>query len=148
MAAVQDRSQTHHFLTFSTKHSGLLVTIMQPTDIVDIPDINIEKKIKDFSELVSKIDSIDDKRRALWKEIYEHAITDRQNAYAMFVKLVQIMQDKSTEFAVHARSASSFIERMEKANDQLLKLADLISAAENKSNNIDSDDMFSRIQKR
>jgi len=121
---------------------------MQPTDIVEVTEINVEKKIKAFSDLIDKIDSIDDKRRALWREIYEHAITDRQNAYAMFVKLVKIMENKSTEFAVHARSASSFIERMEKANDQLLKLADLISAAETKAGAIDPEDMFSRIQKK
>lgn len=121
---------------------------MHPTDIVEIPDINIEKKIGQFSDLIDKINAIDDKRRALWRDIYENAVTDRQNAYAMFVKLVKIMENKSTEFAVHARSASSFIERMEKANDQLLKLADLISAAENKGGTIDPEDMFSRIQKK
>ena len=121
---------------------------MKSTDIVGVSEIDIEKKIRDFSDLIDKIDSLDDKRRALWREIYEYAITDRQNAYAMFIKLVKIMEDKSTEFAVHAKAAVAFIDRMEKANDQLLKLADLISVADSKTNTINPDDMFKMIQKR
>lgn len=121
---------------------------MQPTDIVEITDFNIEKKISDFSELVNKIDALDDKRRALWKEIYENALTDRQNAYALFVKLVRIMKDASTEHAVHSRSAAVMIERMSRANDQLLRLADLVAAAEKKTGDIDPEDMFKQIKRR
>jgi len=102
-------------------------------------------KIKDFSELLRKITDIDDKKKRLWMEIYENALTDRQNAYAMFLSLSLIVSNKSTEFAVHGKTLSTYIERMSKANDQLIKLAELVSRAEEKSESIAADDMLERI---
>ena len=112
---------------------------------VEISDRSIKDRIKDFNGLLSQIESINDKKRQLWKEIYENAITDRQNAYIMFTKLVLIVQDKSTEHAVHGRTISSYIERMSKANDQLIRLAELVAKAESVSEKIDPDDMFDKI---
>jgi len=116
------------------------------TEIVEIPDRSIKDRIKDFSGLLNQIESINDKKKQLWKEIYENAICDRQNAYIMFTKLVMIVQDKSTEHAVHGRTISSYIERMSKANDQLIKLAELVARAEAASESIDPDDLFNKIK--
>ena len=115
-------------------------------DLVEMSDRSIKDRIKDFNGLLSQIESINDKKRQLWKEIYENAITDRQNAYIMFTKLVLIVQDKSTEHAVHGRTISSYIERMSKANDQLIRLAELVAKAESVSEKIDPDDMFDKIR--
>ncbi len=105
----------------------------------------LEQKIKDFSELLSQIDDVSDKKKKLWKEIYENAIADRQNAYVLFTTLVDIVEDKSTEHAVHGRALSTYIERMSKANDQLIRLAELIAKSEIKEQDIDADEMFRRI---
>jgi hypothetical protein len=113
---------------------------------VEISDRSIKDRIKDFTGLLSQIESVNDKKKQLWKEIYENAITDRQNAYIMFTKLVMIVQDKSTEHAVHGRTISSYIERMSKANDQLIRLAELVAKAEQASESIDPDDMFNKIR--
>lgn len=121
-------------------------TDVTQTDIVEISDRSIKDRIKDFSGLLNQIESINDKKKQLWKEIYENAITDRQNAYIMFTKLVMIVQDKSTEHAVHGRTISSYIERMSKANDQLIKLAELVARAEAASESIDPDDLFNKIK--
>jgi len=110
-----------------------------------LTELDIEEKVKDFSQLLDQIEGLSDKKKKLWKEIYENAIYDRQNAYMLFVKLVQIVEDKSTEHAVHGKSLSSYIEKMSKANDQLIKLAELVSKAENISNEIDSEEMFKKI---
>lgn len=115
-------------------------------DPIQISDRSIKERIKDFSGLLNQIESINDKKRQLWKEIYENAICDRQNAYIMFTKLVMIVQDKSTEYAVHGKTISTFIERMSKANDQLIKLAELVARAESSSETIDPDDMFDKIR--
>jgi hypothetical protein len=115
-------------------------------DPIEISDRSIQEKVKDFSALLSQIETVNDKKKQLWKEIYENAICDRQNAYIMFVKLVLIVQDKSTEHAVHGRSLSAYIERMSKANDQLIKLAELVAKAEAASEAIDPDDVFSKIR--
>ena len=115
-------------------------------NIVEINDRSIKDRIKDFSGLLNQIESVNDKRKQLWKEIYENAICDRQNAYIMFTKLVMIVQDKSTEHAVHGRTIASYIEKMSKANDQLIKLAELVAKAEEATATIDPDDMFEKIR--
>lgn len=120
--------------------------VVDELDPIEISDRSIKDRIKDFNGLLSQIESINDKKRQLWKEIYENAITDRQNAYVMFTKLVLIVQDKSTEHAVHGRTISSYIERMSKANDQLIRLAELVAKAESVSEKIDPDDMFDKIR--
>jgi hypothetical protein len=115
-------------------------------EAVNVSNRSIQERIKDFSGLLNQIESVNDKKKQLWKEIYENAICDRQNAYVMFTKLLMIVQDKSTEHAVHGRTISSYIERMSKANDQLIKLAELVARAESASEVIDPDDMFNQIR--
>lgn len=114
--------------------------------IVESTERSVEEKIRDFGELLKSIESLDDKKRQLWKEIYENAIADRQNSYVMFTKLVRIVQDKSTEHAVHGKTIATFLERMARANDQLIKLAELIAKAQSKDDTINSDDMFDKIR--
>ena len=112
----------------------------------NIDDIDVSARAKDFSKLLDDISSIDDKKKKLWLEIYQNAITDRQIAHVLFVKLEQIVQDKSTEFAIHGKTLASFIERMAKANDQLIKLADLVAAAEKKPEEFNSDDLYDKMK--
>jgi hypothetical protein len=125
---------------------------MTDNNVIDeFPQLNDKsqtERVKDFGELLATIENIDDKMKQLWKEIYENAINDRAIAYVMFVKLAQISQDKSNEHAVHARSMANFVERMSKANDQLLKLADLISRSDPANKPIDQNEIFDAIKKR
>jgi len=117
---------------------------------IDIAELSIkakEERIKDFSELLQSIEEIDDKKKKLWCEIYENAIIDRQNAYVLFVRLVNICGNATGEFEVHGKTIAAFLERMTKSNDQLLKLADLITHSEKASNAIDPNDMFNLINK-
>lgn len=115
------------------------------SQILDFKERNVEEKVKDFSGLLDQIESLSDKKRQLWKEIYENAIIDRQHSYVMFVKLINIMKDNSTEHAIHGRTVATYIEKMSKANDQLIKLAELIAKADRSSEEIDPDEMFKRI---
>lgn len=116
-------------------------------ELAQLTERKLEERIKDFSELLKNIENLDDKKRVLWTEIYENAISDRQNSYVMFTKLFMLLGDKSTEWAVHGKNVAVFIERMAKANDQLIKLAELVAAAERKTSaNIDPEEMFERIR--
>ena len=108
-------------------------------------EFDLEQKIKDFSDLLGQIDGVSDKKKKLWKEIYENAVADRQNAYILFNSLVKIVENDSTEHAVHGKSLSTYIERMSKANDQLIRLAELIAKSEVVSDDIDPEEMFKRI---
>lgn len=115
-------------------------------EIVEYSDRSIEERLKDFSSLLDDIENLSDKKRQLWREIYENAISDRQNAYAMFARLVKIAQDKSTEHAVHGKTIATYIERMSKANDQLIKLAELIADADVSSQEINPEELFEKIK--
>jgi len=107
----------------------------------------LSTKIKDFSALPSDIESLSDKKKKLWTEIYENAISDRQYAYSMFSKLSRIAQEESTEHAIHGRTMAAYIERMSKSNDQLIKLADLIAKAEEENDEIDAEEIFNKLGK-
>lgn len=111
-------------------------------------ELAIENKIKDFSDLLSQIDGVSDKKKKLWLEIYENAIADRQNSYYLFQALVEIVDGKSTEHAVHGKTLASYIEKMSKANDQLIKLAELIAKSETKNDEIDPEEMFKKINEK
>lgn len=104
----------------------------------------IETKLKNFSQLLEQIKDIDDKRKQLWLEIYNNAIVDRQNAYGMFSKLVVISADNSTEHAVHGKTMATYIEKMSRANDQLIKLAELVekSLEKNDDDQLDENKLY------
>jgi hypothetical protein len=106
----------------------------------------IDDKIQDFSALLDQISEVSDKKKKLWKEIYENAVTDRQNAYVLFNTLMDIVQNNSTEHAIHGKTLATYIEKMSKANDQIIRLAELVSKSETKdSENIDPEEMFKKI---
>jgi len=116
--------------------------------IVEVSERSVEQKIQDFGDLLKSIESLDDKKRQLWKEIYENAVADRQNSYVMFTKLVRICGDKGTEHAVHGKTVATYIERMSRSNEQLIKLAELIAKAQSGDEAINPDDMFEKIKGR
>ncbi len=41
----------------------------------------IEKKINQFSDILNELSTTEDKKKLLWKEIYENAINDVTSAY-------------------------------------------------------------------
>jgi hypothetical protein len=105
-----------------------------------------EKKVKDFSEIVDTIQTSKDKKKKLWKEIYENSITDRENAYILFHEAYSSMQNSPAEHIAVGPTLNKYLERMNKSNDQLLKLAELIAKAEDNNSKLDSEDIFSKIQ--
>ena len=84
----------------------------------------IKQKSEDFSEVLEKIEHADAKKKMLWKEIYENAMLDRQNAHVLFVEAYTTMSQGTTEHATLGSTLTKYLERMNKANDQLLKLAE------------------------
>lgn len=107
---------------------------------------DLKKKVDDFAKVLQKIEHADAKKKMLWKEIYENAVLDRQNAHILFVEAYTTMATGTTEHATLGSTLSKYLERMNKSNDQMLKLAELITKSENEFNAINSDDLFSQIQ--
>lgn len=102
-------------------------------------------KVDNFKEILAGLKDLDNKKRVLWEQIYENALQDRSHAYMMFTTLVQICNTNTTEHAVHGRSLSSYIEKMSKANDQIIRLASLIQKLEDDQEQIDPEKMFDAI---
>ena len=103
-----------------------------------------KKKVGDFADLIDSIESVDEKRKFLWKEIYQNAVTDRENAHALFINLYQQMSGSSSEHLTVGATLTKYLERMSKANEQLLKLADIIrSSSEEKR--LTPDEIFDQI---
>ncbi len=103
-------------------------------------------KIKNFSDILDNIDSLQDKKKLLWKEIYENAVNDRENARMLYndayLNLTGALSDHANVGSVIAK----YLERMCRSNDQILKLAELIAKEEEKANTVSPDDIFSQIE--
>jgi len=107
---------------------------------------NREDKIKEFGDILDSIENTGDKKKMLWKEIYENAVSDRENAYILFHEAYSNMMKSAAEHITVGPILNKYLERMNKANDQLLKLAELISKAEEQSTRLDPEDIFSQIK--
>lgn len=104
-----------------------------------------ENQIKNFSDILENIESLEDKKKMLWKETYENAIEDREKAKLLFNDAYISMQGGVNEHMNIGSIMSKYLERMSKSNDQILKLAELISKEEEKSAEVSIDDIFNQI---
>ena len=104
-----------------------------------------EEKIKDFSELLDDLTATEDKKKALWKEIYQNAVSDRERASILFTEAYKAMGASATDHASIGATMSKYLERMCKSNDQILQLADLINKAELREARVNPDDLFDKI---
>ena len=105
-----------------------------------------ENQIRNFSDILNNIDSLEDKKKMLWKEIYENSLEDREKAKMLFNDAYISMQGGVNEHMNIGGVMSKYLERMCRSNDQILKLAELISKEEEKSETITEDDIFSKIK--
>ena len=105
----------------------------------------LKEKIKNFTELLRSIKHTDDRKKMLWREIYENAVTDRLNACLMYTQLAAGVLNDLNLHALHGQTITKYIERMSRANDQLLKLAELVAEAEAKDVPFNTDEMYNKI---
>ena len=103
------------------------------------------EKIENFRDILDGLKNASKGKKALWREIYENAISDRERASILFTEAFKSMAGGPSEHAVLGTTLVKYLERMCKSNDQILSLADLISKAETAESNISSDDLFSKI---
>ena len=103
-----------------------------------------DKKITDFSELLDSLANTEDKKKLLWKEIYENALNDRESAGFLFTDLLTQSKGNAANHAMFGPIMAKYLERMGKSNDQILKLAELVAKEENST--IDTNDIFNKIK--
>lgn len=92
---------------------------------------NINDKIEEFKKLLDEISSLEDKRASLWLDVYINALQDRDYAFNMYTHLSGFVTSgvDPNVHALHGPNIAKYLERMSKANDQLLKLAELVGGA-------------------
>ena len=104
-----------------------------------------EQKVKDFAEMLAGMASIDEKKKALWKEIYENAVSDRERASILFTEAYKAMGTGSSDHIAIGSTMSKYLERMSKSNDQILKLAELIAKEQEELETVAPDEIFDQI---
>lgn len=131
------------------------VNVIPETEFKPISTKELDKQAKEqmqaFGDLLNSLDKSLDKKKQLWKQIYENAIVDRKNAYLVFADLYVNVHQQPAEHAIHGPTLSKYMERMSKATDQLLKLAELVANAEAKTpqeveERLSDEDIYSSIQ--
>jgi len=109
--------------------------------------LTAKKSFQDFSKLLDDITTLEEKKKVLWKQIYENAVEDRMHAYMMMVDLYVATQGKPEIHQLNGPTFAKYIERMSRANDQLLKLAELVQNAQEQDAVVMSDDeIFDKIK--
>jgi hypothetical protein len=102
-----------------------------------------EKKVEKFADLLSSIRELDDKKRILWTEIYDNAVNDRENASILFTDTLMQVKGNAANHNILGPVIAKYLERMSRANDQILKLAELVAREESKE--MDPDAIFNSI---
>tara|TARA_Y100000816_G_C25928695_1_gene484251 strand:- start:245 stop:604 length:360 start_codon:yes stop_codon:yes gene_type:complete len=102
-----------------------------------------EDKINKFSDLLDSLENTEDKKKLLWKEVYENALTDRENAGILLTDLLFQTKGNLANHGTYGTTLTKYLERMSKSNDQILKLAELIAREEEKS--VDINDIYGKI---
>lgn len=97
-----------------------------------------DKKIKQFSDILNTLTSTEEKKKLLWKEIYENAVNDRENAGILFTDTLMQVKGNAANHNILGPVIVKYIERMSRANDQILKLAELIANEETKEMSMDA----------
>ena len=121
------------------------IDIQKLSKNLDKVDIK-EEKIKNFSDILDSIETLENKKKLLWKEIYQNAVEDREKSKLLFNDAYISMSGAGINEHMNIGSImSKYIERMSKSNDQILKLVELIAKEEEKSESVSEDDIFNRI---
>ena len=103
-----------------------------------------EHKLKQFSDLLDSLSRSEDKKKLLWKDAYQNALEDRESANILVTDLLLQIQGNIANHQAYGSIMSKYLERMAKSNDQILKLAELVSKEQEKDQ-ISPDDIFNEI---
>lgn len=111
---------------------------------------NNEKKLKDFVSLIEKIEYANEEIKTLWIEIYKNALNDRTYASILYVDLYKhvVSQDNGEGHQINGKNLSLYLEKMNKSNDQLLRLAELITEASGGPGDVDAESLYNEIAKK
>ena len=71
----------------------------------------VEAKVEVFRKMLDSLEQTDQKKKALWKEIYENAVSDRERASILFTEAYKTMGAAATDHVAVSVIASDHISR-------------------------------------
>lgn len=105
-----------------------------------------ELKSEEFHKLLEKITYASKETKKIWREIYDNALEDRSSAYLLFSDLYRAVANSAEGHAIHGKQIAQYLERMNRCNDQLLKLAELVEAAQHQDEEIDQESLYKELE--
>lgn len=104
------------------------------------------ERLQNFDKLLDDISTASSREKMLWREIYDHAISDRKSAELCFMNLYPQLKRDLDRHLMGGDKLSKYLERMEKSNTQLIKLAELIQKAKEKEEDrVDEDSLYQQM---
>ena len=107
--------------------------------------LSTEEKLNNFSDLLDSLEKSEDKKKLLWKESYQNAVEDRENANILVTDLLLQIRGNMANHQTYGTIMTKYLERMAKSNDQILKLAEILAKEEERADIIKPDDIFDEI---
>jgi len=104
-----------------------------------------EKKIQNFSDLLDSLSKTEDKKKLLWKEAYQNAVEDRESINILATDLLMQIKGSMSNHQTYGTVMTKYLERMAKSNDQILKLAELISKEQESQSELSINDIFNEM---
>ena len=86
----------------------------------------------------------EDKKKLLWRDAYQNALEDRESANILVTDLLMQIRGNTTNHQAFGSIMSKYLERMAKSNDQILKLAELVSKEQDQES-VSPEDIFKEI---
>ena len=112
---------------------------------LSVSNEDAEKKISEFEKILDSVENLDSRKMFLWLEIYDNAKNDRTCASALFTQAYAQLGNTSSEHVTLGATLVKYLERMNKANEQLLSLANLITKEIEQQKSLDTEDIFEQI---
>ena len=86
-------------------------------------------------------------KEEIWTEIYQNAFQDREKASMLVTNLWKEITADPEKHALYGSTMTKYLERMAKSNDQLVKLAELMSKVdtEEEEKPLELDDVYNEI---
>jgi len=107
---------------------------------------NESKSFYDFEYAIDNIKGLDIKKKILWKQIYRNAVEDRSYSLTLFTEAFQTMSKGSTDHIALSSTLTKYLEKMSKANQQLIELSTLISKDDEENVELDREKLFNEIE--
>lgn len=106
--------------------------------------IQVKSGLSDFSLLLSDLE-LDPRLASLWRLIYSNAMTDRKNAFALWLDLYVKTYNNEDKHFQHGQTLHKYMDIMTKSNQQLLKLAELVDKARENKERVDGENLINNF---